>query len=167
MKITSPSFLGGLVLASFLSLTTLALAGEPITGVDVKLGKNPGGALVARGQTDAKGQVTFANLAPGDYVVSYVELLPALDRVGHAGSAPNPTQHKAPISTSRSNKKHSNALVAFVDGHAKSAQTEVAHRTEWTNDDKQANLTFTVPAGPSRTVLIALLLPAVQQAREK
>jgi hypothetical protein len=166
MKITSPSFLGGLVLASFLSLTTFALAGDPITGVDVKLGKNPGGALVARDKTDAKGQVTFANLPPGDYVVSYVELLPAPARGGQIGGATNPTQQKAAIITSRSNKKHSNINVVFTNGHAKSALKEAPHTVDWGDNGKETKVAFTVPAGQPQGITLTVAAPESDPAQK-
>lgn len=50
---------------------TVALAGEPIPGVDVKLGKNPGGALVAVASSDAAGRFTARVAAPGRYTVSF------------------------------------------------------------------------------------------------
>lgn len=47
--------------------------GAPLKGVDVKLGKNPGGTCAARTTTDATGVYSFSNLAPGDYSV-YVDV---------------------------------------------------------------------------------------------
>lgn len=56
--------------------------GDPIPGVDVKLGKNPGSQLVASGQTNSSGQYSFNNLpvnAPGENYVIYVDI-PGLER---------------------------------------------------------------------------------------
>jgi subtilisin-like proprotein convertase family protein len=47
--------------------------GDPIPGVDVKLGRNPGGQLVTSTQTNGSGTYTFANLPYDDYVV-YVDI---------------------------------------------------------------------------------------------
>jgi hypothetical protein len=53
------------------------LEGDPIPGIDIKLGRNPGGALVAQTTTNATGQFTFDNIdinTPGDYYTIYVDL---------------------------------------------------------------------------------------------
>lgn len=46
-----------------------ALAGDPIPGLDVKLGKNPGGIAV-HATTDNAGRFVFDNLTAGQYVLS-------------------------------------------------------------------------------------------------
>jgi hypothetical protein len=46
--------------------SSVALAGNPIPGVDVNLGKNPGG-IMARTKTDKNGLYQFNKLAPGTY----------------------------------------------------------------------------------------------------
>ena len=45
-------------------------AGAPLKGIDVKLGKNPGGGLAAK-TSDGMGPVDFGALDPGDYTVSF------------------------------------------------------------------------------------------------
>jgi hypothetical protein len=53
------------------------LEGDPIPGIDIKLGRNPGGALVAQTTTNATGQFTFDNVDvndPGEYYTIYVDL---------------------------------------------------------------------------------------------
>ncbi|HTJ63924.1 MAG TPA: carboxypeptidase-like regulatory domain-containing protein [Alphaproteobacteria bacterium] len=62
---------GALLCGAMLFVTTSAFAGEPIPGVDVNLGKNPGGAIVVSGKTDAKG--VFAapmGISPGSYLLT-------------------------------------------------------------------------------------------------
>jgi hypothetical protein len=49
-------------------VATTAWAGAPLKGVDVKLGKNPGGGAAAR-TTNAEGKVDFGVLAAGSYYV--------------------------------------------------------------------------------------------------
>ncbi len=43
------------------------ILGAPLKGVDVKLGKNPGGTAAARTTTDANGNFSFSNLPLGSY----------------------------------------------------------------------------------------------------
>jgi subtilisin-like proprotein convertase family protein len=47
--------------------------GDPIPGVDVKLGRNPGGQMVTSTQTDGSGTYTFSNLPYDNYIV-YVDI---------------------------------------------------------------------------------------------
>lgn len=57
------------ILAMLVSLVALsAWAGAPLKGVDVKLGKNPGGKPAAR-TTNAEGKVDFGVLRAGSYYV--------------------------------------------------------------------------------------------------
>lgn len=49
----------------------IAHAGAPLKGVDVKLGRNPGGGASAR-TTDANGKVTFGVLPRGSYYIQIV-----------------------------------------------------------------------------------------------
>lgn len=44
--------------------------GAPLKGVDVKLGKNPGGSPAARTTTDADGNFSFPNVPAGDYILT-------------------------------------------------------------------------------------------------
>jgi hypothetical protein len=51
----------------------VSVQGAPLKGIDVKLGKNPGGQVAARTTTDTSGNYSFTNLAAGDYSI-YVDV---------------------------------------------------------------------------------------------
>jgi hypothetical protein len=48
----------------------VALAGSPLKGIDVKLGKNPGGGCAAR-TTDAHGNANFGVWPKGEYTLDF------------------------------------------------------------------------------------------------
>jgi hypothetical protein len=54
----------------------IAYAGAPLKGVDVKLGKNPGGSPAAR-TTDASGKINFGVLPRGSYALEVMTPMPA------------------------------------------------------------------------------------------
>jgi hypothetical protein len=60
-----------LAMAAFFCLVSFqsAFAGAPLKGVDVKLGRNPGGGGAAR-MTDANGTADFGVWPKGDYTLS-------------------------------------------------------------------------------------------------
>jgi subtilisin-like proprotein convertase family protein len=58
------------------------MPGDPVPGIDVKLGRNPGGQLVTSGTTNSGGVYTFSNVAynaPGEHYTVYVDI-PGLGR---------------------------------------------------------------------------------------
>ena len=58
-----------LTLALVGALATPVWAGAPLKGVDIKLGKNPGGSPAARTVTDDKGEFSFGVMPKGSYSV--------------------------------------------------------------------------------------------------
>ena len=67
-------FQSAFALAAILFAMGHAVAGAPLKGVDVKLGKNPGGSPVARTTTDATGAFAFADLPAGSYSLTFERL---------------------------------------------------------------------------------------------
>jgi hypothetical protein len=71
---TSSAGRAALLALGFIALTTIsAFAGAPLKGVDVKLGKNPGGGLASR-LTGADGQFDFGVLPKGSYQVTFTRV---------------------------------------------------------------------------------------------
>ncbi len=58
-----------LALAFYVLCVQSALAGAPLKGIDVKLGKNPGGGCAAR-TTDGAGKANFGVWPKGNYTLS-------------------------------------------------------------------------------------------------
>jgi len=56
--------------AALLFVAQLAFAGAPLKGIDVKLGKNPGGGCAAR-TTDAGGKADFGVWPKGSYTLEF------------------------------------------------------------------------------------------------
>jgi Carboxypeptidase regulatory-like domain len=69
-----------------------ALGGAPLKGVDVKLGRNPGGGAAARTTTDEKGAFTFGNVPAGSYTLTFE--LPAVS--GSAAGAASASRGQTP-----------------------------------------------------------------------
>jgi len=66
---------------AFLCASTAAIAGSPLKGIDVKLGKNPGGGCSARSsghatecvtrqKTDDAGSVSYRDVPAGNYTIA-------------------------------------------------------------------------------------------------
>jgi len=64
-----------IALCSFIA-AGIAYAGAPLKGVDVKLGRNPGGMAAAR-TTDPNGKINFGVLPRGSYSIQLVTPPPA------------------------------------------------------------------------------------------
>ena len=59
-----------ILLAVAVAMVTMSVyAGAPLKGVDVKLGRNPGGSAAAR-TTDASGKVDFGVVESGSYLIT-------------------------------------------------------------------------------------------------
>jgi Carboxypeptidase regulatory-like domain len=87
--------------AALLFASGLAVAGAPLKGVDVKLGKSPGGGAVARTTTDANGAFVFPEVPAGSYTLSF-ELPPELKPApGSAAAAKNAVLAGGPTTQAR------------------------------------------------------------------
>jgi hypothetical protein len=73
-----------LTLAFCILCVQTALAGAPLKGIDVKLGKNPGGGCAARTTNDA-GTASFGIWPKGNYTLSFVPPAP-LKAIGQTGN---------------------------------------------------------------------------------
>ncbi|MBL7882889.1 MAG: choice-of-anchor L domain-containing protein [Bacteroidia bacterium] len=58
------------------------LEGDPIPGIDVKLGRNPGGQIISSTQTDASGNYTFLNVPYNDGAVNGISYTVYVDMPG-------------------------------------------------------------------------------------
>ena len=74
---SGPGSLGGIIREGFGFVARQE--GDPIPGLDVKLGKNPGGQIMASTQTDGNGYYSFGNLALNTEYVIYADV-PGLGR---------------------------------------------------------------------------------------
>ncbi|MFZ1085749.1 MAG: hypothetical protein WAN35_12365 [Terracidiphilus sp.] len=70
------------VAAFCLLFVQIALAGAPLKGIDVKLGKNPGGGCAAR-TTGSTGKADFGVWPKGNYTLSFAPVAKSLSS-GHA-----------------------------------------------------------------------------------
>ncbi len=59
--------------ATFILLAQFAFAGAPLKGIDVKLGKNPGGGCAAR-TTDSGGKADFGVWPKGNYTLEFAPM---------------------------------------------------------------------------------------------
>lgn len=96
------SMASAFALAIFVLLTPgAAMAGAPLKGVDVKLGKNPGGGAAARTTTDANGAFTFADLPAGSYWLTFELPKTRNEASGPGASARGTAVPTAPVTQAR------------------------------------------------------------------
>jgi hypothetical protein len=82
MRIARPLILASIAV---LCVSIAVYAGSPLKGIDVKLGKNPGGGCAAR-TTDASGKANFGIWPAGSYTLNFNPPPPAA--LTAKGSAP-------------------------------------------------------------------------------
>jgi hypothetical protein len=149
VSVTVLSALAVATLAMFVTVATAFAPGAPIGGIDIKLGKNPGGNAAARtGKTDKDGKVTFLGLAAGNYSLTVQELTAETLRQNHLSATDNyevevsgaglaggtmnrswdPTKKKAyepPSATARTSAPHYTDSIDFEIKGATSALTVI------------------------------------------
>jgi hypothetical protein len=95
------------VAAACLFLAQTVFAGAPLKGIDVKLGKNPGGGCAAR-TTDAGGNADFGIWPKGNYTL---EFSPATSN----GVAPAPNARIAPQAATKLHVVISGAVAGKIE----------------------------------------------------
>jgi hypothetical protein len=87
-----------ILVAAFCVLSVqIALAGAPLKGIDVKLGKNPGGGCAAR-TTDNAGKANFGVWPKGNYTLSFAPAT-APKSSGHATEREQNAKTAAPVAS--------------------------------------------------------------------
>ncbi len=69
-SVRSLAVLFGAIVVAWGSVASAQTQNNPIPGIDVVVKKQPAGVLIARGQTDAKGEIVLKDLPAGDYAVA-------------------------------------------------------------------------------------------------
>jgi hypothetical protein len=92
------------VAAAFLFLAQTVFAGAPLKGIDVKLGKNPGGGCAAR-TTDAGGNADFGVWPKGNYTLEF-----------SAAASNNPATNRTPAPNARTAPQAATKLRVVISG---------------------------------------------------
>ncbi len=99
------------VAAASLFLAQTVFAGAPLKGIDVKLGKNPGGGCAAR-TTDAGGKADFGVWPKGNYTL---EFSPAASNDPATNRAPAPNARIAPQAAAKLHIVLSGAVAGKIE----------------------------------------------------
>ncbi len=150
------ALLGAVIVASVPTTGAFAID-NPIPGVDIVVKKNPGGIVVAKTQTDAKGQVVLKDLLPGSYTVDLEgKSLVAASTKGRppvATASPKTTtaDGKSRVAVADANNDGAAPVIAIIATNllpaSKVDPNPQVHREKATPRGVQMNLT--VPAGAS------------------
>jgi hypothetical protein len=131
-----------LTLAVCVLFGQFAFAGAPLKGIDVKLGKNPGGGCAAR-NTDAGGKADFGVWPKGNYTLDFAPAAASPD------ATPAASRTQAPAGKSVTSKLHvviTGALGGKVERDLNAGEaTERAAPLEFSLDGTQS-LVVTVTA---------------------
>ncbi|MEK6553338.1 MAG: carboxypeptidase-like regulatory domain-containing protein [Bacteroidota bacterium] len=115
-----------IVLSAVLVLISSGLffAGDPVPGLHITIEQIPGG-IIKRGTTNSSGEVTFNNLQPGDYRITFVRKRPGGVKYEKQGGTVNPL-----------GKDYNSSI-------SNSSSTLAKGRTEW-----EVNITLIYDGGP-------------------
>ncbi|MFA5803406.1 MAG: carboxypeptidase-like regulatory domain-containing protein [Melioribacteraceae bacterium] len=115
-----------IVLSAVLVLISSGLffAGDPVPGLDITIEQIPGGKKIS-GTTNSSGEVTFNNLRPGDYRITFVRKRPGGIKYEKQGGTVNPL-----------GKNYNSSI-------SNSSSTLAKGRTEW-----EVNITLIYDGGP-------------------
>jgi hypothetical protein len=124
--------------------TQVAFAGAPLKGIDVKLGKNPGGGCAAR-TTDAGGKADFGVWPKGNYTLDFApaESAPILAPNG----APAASRMQAPAGKSAAPKLH--VVITGASGGKVERDLDAGEATE-----RAAPLEFSLDGKQSLVVVV-------------
>jgi hypothetical protein len=122
------------VAAACFFLAQTVFAGAPLKGIDVKLGKNPGGGCAAR-TTDAGGKADFGVWPKGNYTL---EFGPETGNMQATNRTPAPTARTAPQAASKLHVVISGAAAGRIERDVDTgASTERAAPIQFSLDGSQ------------------------------
>lgn len=107
-----PSHFAIAVAAAALTISSAALAGVPLKGVDVKLGKNPGGGVASR-TTGPDGVADFGQMPAGSYTVTVQAPKPAPLHLSITGASSGAIERTLPASAANARQA---PIVVSLDG---------------------------------------------------
>ena len=142
---TRPCRLFGPLVAGALAVmmaVSPALAGAPLKGIDVKLGKNPGGGAAAK-TTDASGNADFGVLTAGEYYV-IISLPPPLPASPGASRAAQPTGAVVTIDGAKGGTV-TKQLVVPTNARATGAATDLPQVLFQADGSKRVSITVSSP----------------------
>ncbi len=118
--------------------TQLAFAGAPLKGVDVKLGKNPGGGCAAR-TTDAGGKADFGVWPKGNYTLDFAPVAASPAATPATSRMQAPAGRSATLSSSKLHVVITGASGGKVERDLDAGEaTERAAPLEFSLDGKQS-----------------------------
>ncbi|MGO8757100.1 MAG: hypothetical protein ACLQG3_03150 [Terracidiphilus sp.] len=138
--------LTGLVAAACLLCAQIAFAGAPLKGIDVKLGKNPGGGCAAR-TTGADGKADFGVWPKGNYTLEFAPAASAQAAPEATNRTQSPTVKPAAPLSSKLHVVITGAATGKIERDVDTGQsTERASPLEFSLDGTQ-RLVVVVTAG--------------------